>query len=330
MNPKVSIILPYYEGLRWLPRAVESVLGQTEIAWELIIVDDGSQQSSLPTLGTLCDKRIRLFRIPHSGKGAAVNFGLKKASADLVCFLDQDDIMCSERLALQIRVFRSTALIDGVYSDYERRHDNGEVIDRFMSRQASAAEILRSMARGRSYITMQTLMMRKEAIASVGGFSEDIRFNGLDDLEFFLRLCSKDLKFKYAPGIVQVWSKHECNFSTSVAFQLSRLRLLDLIATMSAVNPVIRTEQKYFRFHAFYMRGLYFLENGQYGDAWPEFRQALASGVLSWNACYLAFKSFLLWAMKSNRKWALKKTRDSLILREGSNGSKESNTGDPS
>lgn len=322
--------MPYYEGIQWLPRAAESVLGQTEIAWELIIVDDGSQQSLWPTLGALCDKRIRLFRIPHSGKGATLNFGLKKARADLVCFLDQDDVMCSERLAMQVRVFQNTALIDGVYSDYERRHDNGEVIDRFKSRQASAAEILRSMARGRSYITMQTLMMRKEAIASVGGFSEDIRLNGLDDLEFYLRLCSKELKLKYAPGIVQAWSKHERNFSSCAAFQLSRLRLLDLIATMSTVSPVIRTEQKYFRFHSFYMRGLYFLENGQHGDAWPEFRRALTSGVLSWNACYLAFKSFLLWAMKSTRKWAPKKDRDSLMIGEGSNGCKESNTRDTS
>jgi glycosyltransferase involved in cell wall biosynthesis len=330
MKPKVSVILPYYEGLRWLPRAVESVLGQTEIAWELIIIDDGSRQDALPIPGTLRDTRIRQFRIPHSGKGAAVNFGLKKASADLVCFLDQDDIMCSQRLAIQVRVFQDTTLVDGVYSDYERRHDNGEVIDRFTSRQASAAEILRSMARGRSYITMQTLMMRKEAIAAVGGFSEDIRLNGLDDLEFYLRLCSKGLKFKYAPGVVQAWTKHACNFSTSAVFQRNRLRLLDLIAAMSTASPVIRAEQKYFRFHAFYMRGLYFLENGQSSDAWPEFRRALTSGVLSWNACYLALKSFWLWAMTANRKWVSKKNRAGLTPAKGCNGSKQSTTGDPS
>jgi glycosyltransferase involved in cell wall biosynthesis len=267
-------------------------------------VDDGSAKGPESLLRSVGDPRIRWFKIHHAGKGATLNHGVGQARAETVCFLDQDDIMLPGRLETQLPVFKREDPVDVVYSDYERRHDDGRLIDRFISRQASANEILRSMARKSSFMTMQTLMLRKAAFASVGGFSTDIRLNGLDDLDFFLRLCSRNLKFKYAPGIVQVWSRHEWNFSDSTDFQLSRLRMLDLVAAMSKTCPAIRTEQKYFRFHAFYMRGLYFLENGPYENAWPEFRRALASGVFSLNACYLAAKSLLGWLLKLPRKRA--------------------------
>ena len=92
MNPKVSVILPYYMGQRRLIRTVQSVRMQEGVAWELIIVDDGSDLSPAHLLEPLQDDRIRFFQQPHAGKGAALNKGVQEAMSDIICFIDQDDI----------------------------------------------------------------------------------------------------------------------------------------------------------------------------------------------------------------------------------------------
>ena len=93
MIPQVSVILPYYEGQEWVRHAVQSVQAQQEVIWELVIVDDGSKHSPDAIIQTINDERILFIKKDHAGKGAALNRGVKDARADIVCFLDQDDMM---------------------------------------------------------------------------------------------------------------------------------------------------------------------------------------------------------------------------------------------
>ena len=96
----------------------------------------------------LCKTNIYvLIRIPHAGKGVALNTGVTHSEADIVCFLDQDDIMNPGRLKLQYNAFVNHPLVDVVYSDYERVYDDGRLIDHFISRQADSRECLKRMAR---------------------------------------------------------------------------------------------------------------------------------------------------------------------------------------
>ncbi len=104
---QVSVILPYYEGERWIGRSAASVLSQAAADFELIIVEDGSAIPDGAADGPLSNPRVRRFRIPHAGKGAALNFGAGQARADLLCFIDQDDIMMPGRLQRQVRAMRS-------------------------------------------------------------------------------------------------------------------------------------------------------------------------------------------------------------------------------
>lgn len=98
--PKISVIIPVYNTEKYLQRCVDSVLAQTFTDYELILVDDGSKDSS----GGLCDEnarkdnRIRVFHQKNQGQAAARNFGVSQARGKWICFIDSDDVIHPQML----------------------------------------------------------------------------------------------------------------------------------------------------------------------------------------------------------------------------------------
>lgn len=291
MNPRVSIIIPYYEGKSWLPLSAASALGQSGVELELIIVDDGS--ASPAETAFLKDERVRLIRIEHSGKGAAVNRGAASARGEIICVLDQDDLMAPGRLERQVKALDADPSAGTVYSDYERLTEAGECIDVFVSRQASPGEMLHAMACGTGLISMQTMAIRRKVFDELGGFSEFKDLTGLDDAEFFVRLIASGVKLLYVPGIAGQWVSHGGNYSKGAEFQDTRLVLLSRLEALCAGYPMILPEMKYFRAHAHGMRGIFFLEKGLYAKALDEFIAQVRAFPFGLNVYYLLAKAFL-------------------------------------
>lgn len=293
MIPKISVIIPYYNGIRWLPVSVGGVLAQEGVDLELLVVDDGS--SVIPDINAayLRDPRVKLLRIDHAGKGAAINAGVRAAAGDVICILDQDDRMLAGRLARQLAALAAEPSAAAVYSDYERVEENGGLIDVFVSRQASGPEMLHTMARSISLISMQTMMVRKKAIERLGGFSEDPALNGMDDGDFFVRLIGSGMELIYMPGTVSQWVRHGENFSSGPQFQAVRLAFLKRLETLVSEYPLIRAELSYFRAHEYSMRGLYCLEHGDFKGAAPELMEAFKARPFDLNVVYLLFKAKL-------------------------------------
>ena len=104
MPPKISIIVPAYNAERFLAATLSSILAQTVSNWELLIVDDGSQDSTQAIAKEYAarDSRIRALTQPNAGVSAARNFGYAQTSVgtEFVCFLDADDVW--EPTALEI------------------------------------------------------------------------------------------------------------------------------------------------------------------------------------------------------------------------------------
>ena len=88
---KISIILPVYNGEKYIKNAIESVLGQTLTDFELIIINDGSTDSTLSLINRFKDKRIKIITQENLGPGASRNNALKIAEGDYIMFLDADD-----------------------------------------------------------------------------------------------------------------------------------------------------------------------------------------------------------------------------------------------
>lgn len=93
MRPIISIIVPVYNTEKYLDKCIQSVLAQTYTNWELLLIDDGSTDSS----GAICDKyaaednRIRVFHKENGGVSSARNLGLDNAQGEWISFVDADD-----------------------------------------------------------------------------------------------------------------------------------------------------------------------------------------------------------------------------------------------
>lgn len=107
MPPAVSILMPTFNRLEFLPAAVESVFGQSFPEWELIIADDGSDSDTRAYLRSLADPRARVLWLAHSGRPAVMlNAALQAACGKYVAFLDSDDLWQPRKLEVQLASLR--------------------------------------------------------------------------------------------------------------------------------------------------------------------------------------------------------------------------------
>lgn len=118
MDDLVSIVMPNYNGAKYLRESVESVLAQTYQNWELLFVDDCSTDDSLEIIRSYHDGRIKVFQ-NETNSGAAVsrNYALREAKGKWIAFLDSDDLWHSEKLEKQIQFMLKTGY-KFTYTDY--------------------------------------------------------------------------------------------------------------------------------------------------------------------------------------------------------------------
>jgi glycosyltransferase involved in cell wall biosynthesis len=131
-NEKVSIITPVYNGEKYLPVTIESVIGQSYTDWEMIIVDDGSRDGSLALAKSYAEKepRIRVISQENSGSAAARNNGIEKATGRYIALLDADDLWEKDFLKEQLELMHRKDCVC-VYGSYifidEEGHPTGKV-----------------------------------------------------------------------------------------------------------------------------------------------------------------------------------------------------------
>lgn len=128
-NELISVIIPVYNSERYLSRAIKSVLNQTYKNYEIILIDDGSTDSSI----RICDKfskedsRIRVIHQKNKGVSAARNTGIKIANGNYIAFLDADDEITTEALELMHNEMLNNE-VDLVITNYTKILNNGKKI----------------------------------------------------------------------------------------------------------------------------------------------------------------------------------------------------------
>jgi cellulose synthase/poly-beta-1,6-N-acetylglucosamine synthase-like glycosyltransferase len=128
---RVSIIMPCYNAARFIGEAIDSVLAQAEVSWELIIIDDGSTDGSADIVRRYSDPRITLLAQANAGVSAARNAGLASSRGEFVAFLDADDRMRPDRLQLPLEIFAGDPSLDMVVCDFVRfEQDSGDYLSR--------------------------------------------------------------------------------------------------------------------------------------------------------------------------------------------------------
>lgn len=182
-RPSISVILPTFNRAQAVLDAIASVGWQTFPRWELIVVDDGGGDGTAAAIEPfLRDPRVRFFQQPHGGQSAARNRGLREARADLVAFLDSDNLYFPGFLAVAVGAFRSDpslSLAYGILASRDHQITGNELLFQDFDQAA---------LRSANYIDLNTVVCRKAAIDDIGGFDESLE--ALEDWDLFLRLTA--------------------------------------------------------------------------------------------------------------------------------------------
>lgn len=216
-----SIIVPVYNVEQFLRDCIESVLCQDYPHWELLLVDDGSTDTS----GKLCDEyslkdqRIRAFHKSNGGLSSARNLGLDNAEGKYVIFLDSDDYwLTDDCLGRLVRVAEDFDA-DVVRGEYKEVDEEGEelLVKDFSRKSDKALQVLSSSQFYKYIVDRENFsvlfLFKRELLDSNLRFDESRCFE--EDVELNIRLFCKDLKCVYLPDIFYAYRKRRNSIVTT-------------------------------------------------------------------------------------------------------------------
>ena len=194
-----------YNSSKYISESIESVINQIFKNWELIIIDDGSNDSTDEVISQYMDNRIRYFKQSHGGVSSARNLALQKMKGDYFCFLDADDVMPSNGLRDRIGVFErqpDLTFVDGtvIYFDESMTRIVKKYIPSFEGYPYD--ELLRL---NRACYFGNTWMIKKEKDVNYL-FREDMTH--AEDLLFYLTI-SKGRKYSYTESPVLFYRERD-------------------------------------------------------------------------------------------------------------------------
>jgi glycosyltransferase involved in cell wall biosynthesis len=221
---KVSVVVPVYNGERYLQKTLESILVQTYTNYEIICVDDGSKDGSMHILNSYGD-RLQVIQQENTGQAGARNAGAKVATGSYIAFLDQDDLWYPSKLELQVQLLEANPEAVMVHCDMDVIDETGNVIQRNIISPTRNASPPKGLTMTRLFgwnpcIYPSTMLIRRGAFDRVGGFDPELPCYG-EDIDLMLRLRTEGrFLFLERAGILYRRHLNNCSGSgTDVMFQ---------------------------------------------------------------------------------------------------------------
>jgi glycosyltransferase involved in cell wall biosynthesis len=172
--PLVSVIVPVYNGERWIGRTLASAAAQTYDNIEIIVVDDESidQTAIIADAAASQDPRISVFRRPHSGVSATRNFGISRARGSLIATLDADDLWHPEKLARQVAVMQKSSPKVGLVYCWTVEIDEDDFIIPPVRKGSSAQGnvLIELITKGGIVESGSNPLIRRSCLDAVGGY----------------------------------------------------------------------------------------------------------------------------------------------------------------
>ena len=199
-NDLVSVIIPVFNGERYLAEAVESVLAQTYRPTEVFVVDDGSTDSTAAVAKAFVP-RLQYVSQPNAGSAAARNHGVRISSGEFIAFLDADDLWTAEKLALQNAAFTADPALDMVFGNVRQFH-SPDLGDEEKQKIDLFAETMAGYHPG-------TMLIRRESFLRVGDFGEEWKM--AEFIDWHARATELNLRSRLVPEIVMLRRLHNTN-----------------------------------------------------------------------------------------------------------------------
>jgi glycosyltransferase involved in cell wall biosynthesis len=228
--PLISVILPTFNRLQYLPDAVASVYAQTFQDWELLIADDGSDAETRAYLQTLENlPRIRLIHMAHTGKPAVVrNAALREARGEYVAFMDSDDVWMPQKLSTQIASLRA-------HEDCGWSHTSFFLVDarEGTPREMPAADgwILGPLLKTETVIALPSVVASRALLDQAGNFDEALTM--CEDYDLWLRLAARSRVDAIAEPLTLVRRHGQHYGNAAVSFRDS-IRVLNKVLVAGA------------------------------------------------------------------------------------------------
>jgi glycosyltransferase involved in cell wall biosynthesis len=235
MGPRISAILPVFNGRRYLSGAVRSVLAQSLPPCELIVVDDGSTDGSLEELDSLppAPFPVRVLRQANAGQSAARNAAAREATGDYLAFLDQDDAWHTRHLEELVAPLAADPEAGWAYCDFDEMDLDGNLVTRAFIRAQGVTHPKRTIyecVSGDLMVLPSASVMRRAAFEQAGGFDEALC--GYEDDDLFVRFFRLGWEHVFVDRPLLRFRIHTAGSSASARFLDSRLRYAEKLAAM--------------------------------------------------------------------------------------------------
>lgn len=184
--PEVTVLMTTFNVANFVADALRSALAQTLCSIEIVVVDDGSTDTTAAVVRSFDDARIRLYEMPHGGRSRALNTAVTLARGEFFAMLDGDDIWHSEKLARQVAYMREHPAVDLTFSWYRIIDESGSdtgLTSRKWRGPISFGQLLTDYVIGNG----SSAVIRRDPFLKIGNFDENA--GGCVDYDVCLRIA---------------------------------------------------------------------------------------------------------------------------------------------
>jgi glycosyltransferase involved in cell wall biosynthesis len=187
--PKVSIVIPAYNSLQFLPETIASVFQQTFKDFEVIVVNDGSSDATKDWVSQITDPRVKLINQENQGLSGARNTGIAHASGDYIAFLDADDLWEPTKLEKQVICLDENPEIGLVYTWVALIDEHGKSKGRVFKNYAEN-DVWHQLIEHNIVESGSVAMVRRQCFETCGVFDRNLR-SFVEDWDMWLRIASR-------------------------------------------------------------------------------------------------------------------------------------------
>lgn len=216
---KVSVIIPAYNGDRYIGEAIESVLSQTYDDYEIIVVDDGSTDNTHQVIQQYSDHRLRYYAQANQGVAASRNFGLSVATGEYIAFLDQDDVFLPYKLSNQVAALEQNSSLGMVNSGWQIVTQQG--IEAAVQPWEKIPQLNLQDIIIWKPVFLGAMLFRHTWLQHSEGF--DTTLEQTPDVDLVLRLASSGCTATWVKEITVKYRQHENNASKNTLLQAQEL-----------------------------------------------------------------------------------------------------------
>lgn len=209
----VTIVIPLYNGERWIEQTLASAIAQSYRDLEILVVDDGSSDNSASIVERFCqkDSRVRLIRKENGGASSARNRGLEEAQGEYFAPLDQDDLWHPDKLRQQVLAFQNAGPDAGaVYCWCSAIDANGCILRRDAGVSDAEGNVLIDLIMANWMPSGSVPLFRTTAVRCAGGYRSSV--NPADDIDLYIRIAEAST-FRVVKEFLVGYRQHETNVS---------------------------------------------------------------------------------------------------------------------